>query len=163
MKRPALVTVTAAAQSVIAALVIALSVYLLVLTRSAEIRTNKDAPEVIKGLLIAAAVTGGWAMLASIVSVGLWRKWRWGWWLALVFNALTAALILSDSIDGSTGSKFIDRVMYFLRDFEEWSPAIIFIGIVTVLLLPSVRRFYFGSQLAVADDKPAAAVVSGPQ
>lgn len=163
MKRPAVVTTTAVAQSIVAVMGVAIAIYLLVLRHSPDIRGDKDAPEIIKGLVIAAAVVGSWGVLGLVVSAALWTKRRWGWWLALVFNASTAALILSDTIGGSTGRKFSDAFMYFWRNFEDWFPALIFIAIVVVLLLPSVRRFYCGLPPTTAVDKPPAALASERQ
>jgi uncharacterized membrane protein (DUF2068 family) len=112
---------------------LALPVYLLVLTRTAETRSSPDAAEEISGLRIAAAVLGAPALGAIVAWFGLWKGKLWGWWLTVLTDMGLVGVFVYSLIDD--GWKNI-----------EWDVAVLsLIGLIPVvyLLLPKVRRFYW--------------------
>ena len=65
-------------------MLLAVPVYLLVLTRAPETRSGPDAQASIAGLKIAAAVVGGPALIALAAWIGLWKEKLWRWWLTVL-------------------------------------------------------------------------------
>ena len=111
---------------------LALPLYLLVLTRASETRNAPNAVEEISGLRIAAAVVGAPALIALAGWFGLWKEKLWGWWLTFVMDVALAGVLMYSLIDD--GWKNVD-----------WDVAgLTLIAMVPVvyLLLPQVRRFY---------------------
>jgi uncharacterized membrane protein (DUF2068 family) len=70
-------------------------------------------------------IAGVWLLSA----IGLWKRHRWGWWLALIQNGLAAIFTLLLQI-------------FYLRSYLLDNVAVL---AVIVLLLPSVRRDHFGA------------------
>ena len=125
-RRSGWITATIVMQGLWALALLGLPFYLLFLARAA-------APEAASGLQIAFWILIVPALFAAISWYGLWNQKLWGWWLALVTDTgLTALLIYSMVDDG-------------LRNID-WDVAGITAASVVVLLvlvLPTVRRFYW--------------------
>lgn len=121
-------------------IMLALPVYLLVLTRASETRSSPDASEEISGLRVAAAVVGAPALLALVAWFGLWKEKLWGWWLTVLTDLGLVVIFGYSLIDD--GWKNIDRDVVILTVFAMVP--------VVYLLLPGVRKFYWrvrGTQL----------------
>jgi uncharacterized membrane protein (DUF2068 family) len=112
---------------------LALPVYLLVLTHAPETRQAANPAEEISGLRVAAAVVGAPALVALIGWFGLWRKKLWGWWLTVLTDLGLAGVFVYSLI--GDGWKNIDWEMV----------ALTLVGAVPVvyLLWPRVRKFYW--------------------
>jgi len=111
---------------------LALSVYLLALTRMSATRFDPDAAAQITGLEIAAAVVACPAAVAFIAWFGLRKEKPWGWWLSVLTDMGLAGIFVYSMIDD--GWKNVD-----------WDVAVLtLIAIVPVvyLFLPQVRRCY---------------------
>jgi uncharacterized membrane protein (DUF2068 family) len=116
-------------------MLLALPLYLLALSGTSAVRNGVGAAEEVSGLRIAAAVVGSPAVLALIAWVGLWREKLWGWWLAIFTDLGLVGLFVYSLIDD--GWKNIDGEVATLT--------VIAMVPVIWLLLPKVRRFYWGS------------------
>jgi len=133
-KRSGWITGVVALQLLYTFAVLALPVYLLILTRAPETRNGPDAAEEVAGLRIAAAVVGGPAVVALIAWFGLWRGKLWGWCLTVLMDLGLVGVFVFSLIDD--GRNNIDGVVVALT-----ASAIV---TVVYLLLPKVRRFYWG-------------------
>jgi uncharacterized membrane protein (DUF2068 family) len=128
---------------------LALPVYLLVLTQTPETRNGPDAAEEISGLRIAAAMVGAPALVALVAWFGLWKEKLWGWWLTVLTDLGLVGVFVYSLIDD--GWKNVD-----------WEVAVMtMIAVVPVvyLLLPRVRKLYWRrnvSELASAAASPPA-------
>lgn len=125
------------------------SAYLLRLP-STFVLTSPDTIKDITGILrITGAMLGGFALVALVASVGLWREKQWGWWLATVPNLGLAAIFGYVLVGGGW------------RNAN--SPIVFLLGITVVpvvaLLLPRVRKFYWRSH----DSSSESASVSPPR
>src|SRR5882672_10395154 len=132
-KRSGWITVVLVLQFLYVLVMLALPVYLLVLTRTSETRSGPDAAEEISGLRIAAAVVGAPALVALVAWFGLWKGKLWGWWLTVSTDLGLAGVFVYSLIDD--GWKNV-----------EWDVvALTFVALVPVvyLLLPKVRKFYW--------------------
>jgi hypothetical protein len=118
---------------------LALPVYLLILTRMPETRNGHDPAGTIYGLKIAAVVLGGPALVALAAWFGLWKGKRWGWWLTILTDAAFVAAFAYSIIDD--GWKNIDWAVVVLT--------LIAVVPVVYLLLPQVRKFYWGERTPV--------------
>jgi hypothetical protein len=134
VKRPHLAIAVCCIHLLLALVLVGVSVYLLSLTRSSEIRKEPDATDTIRGLVIGAAVLGVPGMFLSAAFWGLWKSRRWGWWLALGTDVLILATLVYSMI-GENSSDLTEPV---------W--ALCFVVGAILLLLPRVRRFYWGMQ-----------------
>jgi len=135
-KRSGWITVVLVLQFLYVLVMLALPVYLLVLTRTSETRSGPDAAEEISGLRIAAAVVGAPALVALVAWFGLWKGKLWGWWLTVSTDLGLAGVFVYSLIDD--GWKNV-----------EWDVvALTFVAMVPVvyLLLPKVRKFYWGER-----------------
>ena len=126
MKRSGWITGTIVVQALWAVALVALTVFLLVLTRTA-------APEASSGLKIGAMVLIVPALLATVSSYGLWKRTVWGWWLALLTDIALTAMFIYSMIDD--GLKNIDWAMAGVTVSSTIVPVF--------LLIPAVRRFYW--------------------
>lgn len=86
MKRSGLITGVLLLQLLYVLVLLALTVYLLVLMRMPDPGNNSDAEQNRVGLEIGAAVLGVPALVALIAWFGLWRGKRWGWWLTVLID-----------------------------------------------------------------------------
>ena len=111
---------------------IGLCVYLLELTHSPEILSDKDAATTIQGLKIGALILGIPALLWIPGIYAMWKRKRWGWWLTLITGLGTASVFVYSTIDD--GWKGLDP--------EDASVTAAFAILPLVLLLPQVRKYY---------------------
>ena len=118
-------------QALWTSLLIAFPVYLLSLTRSRDILSSPEARESVYGLKIAAAIFAVPALFGIVSTLGLWREKLWGWWLAVVSDAVTLALLIYSMIDDAT------------IDWDMLALTIISAVLTILLLLPVVRKFYW--------------------
>jgi len=133
MKRSGWITGVILLQFLYALMLVALPVYLLVLTRASQTRSAPDAADEISGLKIGAAVLGGPAIATMVAWVGLWKGKRWGWWLTVLTDVALVGVFVYSLID--EGWKNIDWDMVVLT--------VIAVAPVIYLLLPRVRKFYW--------------------
>jgi hypothetical protein len=132
-KRSGWITGVVVLQFLYVLVMLALPVYLLVLTRTSETRSGPDAAEEISGLRIAAAVVGAPALVALVAWFGLWKGKLWGWWLTVLTDLGLVGDFVYSLIDD--GWKNV-----------EWDVvALTLVGVLPViyLLLPEVRKFYW--------------------
>jgi uncharacterized membrane protein (DUF2068 family) len=121
MRRPWLVTTTAAGQSI--AGVALTAVYLLVWFNNAGEAGGPD--------ILVVAILGLLAVLVILACWGLWKSKAWGWWLAVLMNLLGLVTYLWDPVTR--------RVW---PDKDELAFIVLFIVLVVLLLFPQVRRFF---------------------
>jgi uncharacterized membrane protein (DUF2068 family) len=112
---------------------LALPVYLLVLTGTSETRSSPDAAGEIFGLRIAAAVVGAPALVAMVAWFGLWKGKLWGWWLTLLTDLGLVGVFVYSLIDD--GWKHVD--------WEVVALTVLALVPVVYLLLPLVRKSYW--------------------
>ena len=116
-----------------ACVLLALPTYLLLLTRSSAILSERDAGEAVSGLRIAAAILILPALAVSAAWIGLWKRKLWGWWMGLVGDLGIVGLLAFSMIDDG------------LRN-PDWEMAGLTIAAVVplvFLMLPSVRKSYW--------------------
>jgi len=135
MKRPHLVVAVNIIHLLLALLLAGTSVYVLFLTRSPQTLQEPDAADTIQGLVIGAAVLGAPALFLTAALWGLWRNKHWGWWLALVTDVVIVAT-LGYSMIGQNSSDLTEPV---------WT--LCFVVCAILLLLPTVRRFYWAPKV----------------
>jgi hypothetical protein len=133
MKRPMLVTVVNVLQFLLGLSLAGVTVYLLTLTRSRETLADPDAVDTVHGLLIGALVLGIPALITLIAVWGLWKQRFWGWVLSLATDVGMLAVFLYSIVGENT------------RDADEVAMAVAFFAPVVLLLLPAVRKFYWGA------------------
>ena len=134
-KRSGWITGVVVAQLLYGLLLLALPVYLLVLTRTLAVRNGANAGDEISGLRIAAAIVGSPAIVVLVAWIGLWKEKLWGWWLTVLADLGLVAIFMYSLIDD--GWKNIDGEVATLT--------VIAMVPVIWLLLPKVRRFYWRS------------------
>ncbi|MGC2169999.1 MAG: hypothetical protein WA623_01285 [Candidatus Sulfotelmatobacter sp.] len=137
MTRPGWITGVILVQLLYLLMLLALPVYLLVLTRTAEIRNGPHAAETISGLKIVAAVLGGPALVALAPWFGLWKGKRWGWWLTIITDLGLVGAFANSLVDD--GWHNIDGTVVALT--------VIAMLPVVYLLVPEVRIFYWRSRI----------------
>lgn len=98
----------------------------------------KEGPETLRGLSIGLAGAVGFAVIYAVAAVGIWRRWRWAWWLGVALNAVAAGVTLLEPIT--------DRSV----DWEDISVGLVMLAVTALLLLTPVRRWVFGKREAVA-------------
>ena len=132
MKRSRWVVAVTAIQAVLALIMIGGGVYLLLLMRSPEITSEKDAADTIMGLRIGAAFCLPISLMYVASVAGLWKRRLWGWWLGFLLS-LAAAIILSYSLidDGWRSS-----------DSADIGLPILFVLLTGLFLVPAVRNEY---------------------
>lgn len=119
---------------------LALPIYLLALTRTAETLNGPDPAENISGLETGAAVLGAPALVAVAPWIGLWKGKRWGWWLTILTDTAFVGVLVYSMIDD--GWRNVDWAVVALTGIA--------VVPVVYLLLPPVRGFYWrgkGAQL----------------
>jgi uncharacterized membrane protein (DUF2068 family) len=121
-------------------MLLALPVYLLVLTRMPETRSGPDAQASIAGLKIAAAVLLAPALVALAGWIGLWKQKRWGWWVTVLTDLGLVALFVYSMMDDGWHNIEWDVVVL----------SVITLVPVVYLLLPQVRRLYWKTRIPVA-------------
>lgn len=87
--------------------------------------------DTLRGLYMGLAACVGCALVYGAVAVGLWKRWRWTWWLGVVVNALFGIAIFADMVTDSN------------IDWDDFIPGFCFLAVAVLLLLPAVRRFFF--------------------
>ena len=117
------------------------------LTRSPEILSEPDAADAIYGLKIGAAVLGVPALILLVAAIGLWRSKRWGWWLTLATDVAILATLVYSMLDENT------------VEWDEAALTVCFVFFPVLLLLPKVRKFYWGNstqrvEFNAAEPKP---------
>ena len=133
MKRPVLITVVNVLETMLGLLLSGLTAYLLALTRSRETLADPDAADTVHGLLIGAGVLGVPALVTLIAAWGLWKGRFWGWVLSLATDVgMIAVLVYSIISDNDFDGDMIALTAGCLV------PA-------GLLLLPQVRKFYWGA------------------
>ncbi|MGA8502898.1 MAG: DUF2127 domain-containing protein [Candidatus Sulfotelmatobacter sp.] len=140
MKRSGWITGAVVLQLLYTLMMLALPVYLLVLTRASETRSGPDAQASIAGLKIAAAVLLGPALVALAGWIGLWKEKLWGWWLTVLTDLGLVALLVYSMMDDGWHNIEWDVVVL----------SVIPLVLVIHLLLPKVRRFYWKGRVPVA-------------
>jgi uncharacterized membrane protein (DUF2068 family) len=133
MKRSPWVVGSAVLQLLLALLLGGICVFLLLLTRSAEIKQAQDATETISGLRIAAGLLGAPALLVLSGAYGLWRGKLWGWWFALLTDVGVTGLCLYSMIDDGWNN----------IDWDVAGFTIVPLLATILLLIPAVRNFYW--------------------
>lgn len=143
MKRSGWITGVLLLQLLYVLVLLAITVYLLVLMRTPDTGNNSDTAQNMAGLEIGVAVLGVPALVALVAWFGLWKEKRWGWWLTVVIDlGFFAAFAYSLFDDGWHN---IDGALVAL--------AAIALAQVVSLLAPKVRRLYWqgsGDRLAPA-------------
>jgi len=135
MKRSAWVTGATVLQTLQGFFLAGLSVFLLSLVRLPEIKQGKDAAETLAGIKIAAGMIAAPAIPVLASAYGMWKHRLWGWWMALVTDmGLFIAFVYSMVDDGWSNV-----------DWELVIFAALALFAVLMLLLPSVRSFYWRS------------------
>jgi hypothetical protein len=110
---------------------VALSLYLLVLARSSGIVNDPDGPDAAHGLRIGAVVIAVPAVFAIASSYGLWKGKLWGWWVGLLSNTAMLGTLIYSMMDENT----IDWEMVGVTTVSAVLPLL--------LLVPFVRTFYW--------------------
>jgi len=136
MKRSPLITIVNVLQSCIGLVLAGLTVYLLALTRSRETLTEPDASETVHGLLIGAVVLGVPALITLIAAWGLWKRRFWGWVLSLATDVGVLAVFVYNIVGEND------------REGSEIALAAGFVVPIILLLLPSVRKFFWNTGTA---------------
>jgi hypothetical protein len=133
MKPPLLVTVVIVLQLLLGLLLAGLSIYVLTLTRSPETLADPDSVATTHGLLIGAAVLGLPAVITLIGAWGLWTRRFWGWLLSFATDVGVLAVLIYNVVGESN------------REGDEIKLAAAFVVPAILLLLPSVRGFYWNA------------------
>lgn len=122
MKRPVLVTIAVAAQTLAAAFLIVVAAFEFLISRGVGKAKGLD--------LIAIAALGVLAAIALVSSFGLWLAKAWGWAFAVLSDATGLVIFLWDPVQR--------RVW---PDTDDLSFIIGFVVLLFLLLLSPVRRF----------------------
>jgi len=129
MMPPRLIVGLLVAQVLQAVLLAVLSIYVLTLIRSPEIRSAHGAAP---GLLIGGSVFGVPALLMFAACLGLWKRRRWGWWLALLADTVMFLMLAYSLYDDGWRN----------LDLESTGLSAVSAVVLAYLLLPGVRAFY---------------------
>src|SRR5258706_12000917 len=98
MKRSPLISIVNVLQLLLGSVLAALSIYLVILSRSPETLADPDPAGTVHGLLIGAAVLGVPALITLIGVFGLWKRRFWGWVLSLATDVGTLAVFVFSMI-----------------------------------------------------------------
>ncbi len=132
MKRPWLMRVTVALHALIG--LACLVVVVLVVRETRNPRIVEEGKETLHGLYLGAWVVGGVALVYGAATLGLWKRWRWAWWLSVIVDVLLTVVFLYGPI--------------VEHDWEDAEIGIAFPLLGVSLLLPQVRNFIFKRQSA---------------
>lgn len=142
-KRPVAVTSVTLLQFLLGFLWLGITIYLLVLSRSAEMK-GYDSGAAVRGLEIAAAIVSPGAIFGLIAAYALRKDKLWGWWLSSIINGAFAALLIYSMIDDGWRDLDSEMVGFTLLSLIP----------VVLLLLPSVRKFYWRKPAMVNSEGP---------
>lgn len=143
VKRPVAVTGVTLLQFLLGFLWLGITIYLLLVSRSARIKQGHDPAAVILGLEIAAAVVAPGAVFGLIAAYALRKDKLWGWWLSLIINAAFAAVLIYSMIDDGWNNLDLELVAFTLLSLLP----------VLLLFLPVVRKFYWRKPGTVNSEK----------
>ncbi len=146
-KRPGLATASAVLHFLLGVCILALVIYILLLTRSPKVLREPDAAEAVHGLKLAAAMFAPGIGIYWLAAYGLWTRRRLGWLLGAVADLGLAVVLLWGPV--------------FEHDPVERDLAALiamFVVPLLLLLLPPVPRFYW-----VRTTRSPAATVSPEQ
>jgi len=135
MKRSGWVTGATVTQFLLGVLFSGVSLFLLWLVRSLEIKQGEGAAEAIWRIKIATGIIAPLALLVLAAAYGVWKGKLWGWWLGVLTDLGLIGIFVYSLVDD--GWHNIDWEMVAFTLF----PLIP----TTLLLLPVVRRCYWGS------------------
>ncbi len=130
-KRPALATAASMLHLLMGLCCAALVIYLLYLTRTKEILSDKDAADAVHGLKLAAAIFAPIAVAYLAGGLGLWKGRTWGWLISLAIDLFALVLMLWDVF-----SEGLHRI-----DWDDAVIAPVFLVLLLLVLLPPVRRW----------------------
>lgn len=137
------ITGTKVVQLSVAASWLGVVVFLLWLIRAPETRQVPDPRAAVWGLEVAVGIVAPIALLGLAGAYGTTRNRLWGWWVALLVDLAAVLMLVFGMIDD--GWKNIDPALVSITAASA-AP-------IVLLLLPGVRRFYWG--------KPATASARG--
>jgi hypothetical protein len=143
VKRPVAVTSVTLVQYLLGFLWLVITLYLLFISRSAEMKQGSDSAGAIRGLEIAAAIVAPGAVFGLIAAYALGKGKLWGWWLSLIINAAFAAILIYSMIDEGWDSPDMELVAFTLLSLLP----------VVLLFLPVVRQFYWRKPATVKSEK----------
>ena len=103
-----------------------------------------EGSDAVHGLYLGAWGAGGCALLYGLVATELWFRRKWAWCLAIVVNGAFGGAILLDPLTERNW------------DWEDSWLGIVFAVIVVLLVLPSVRKFFFKRESAVVQNPTVA-------
>jgi hypothetical protein len=138
MNRPTTVTALIAFQLIVTVAGLALTAYLIWLTRSPDILKGKDPSNEIRGLYIGALVIGLPSVLNGVIFFGLWRRARWGWWCGLALSLILAALFVYSAFDPNGA------------DADDFALAAVPVVLCFAYLVPRVRRWFLRERSVAA-------------
>ena len=121
-------------------------IFLLSLIRLPEWELGPHAAATIWGLKVAAGILGPFAGAALVGPSGIWKNMLWGWWTAFLTDIGLFGVLLYSVIDGGWKNP----------DFDMVGLAAISVVLPVLLLLPTVRRFFWRS-----DSVPSLATTVG--
>jgi hypothetical protein len=134
MKRSGWVTGAAVTQFLLGVLFSGVSLFLLWLVRSPEIKQGEGAAEAIRGIKIAAGIIAPLALLVLAGAYGVWKGKLWGWWLGMLTDLGLVGIFAYSLMDDGWHNIDWDMVAFTLFPLIPTA----------LLLLPGVRRFYWG-------------------
>ena len=145
MKRPVAVTSVTLLQYFLGFLWLGITLYLLFISRSAEMKQGSDSAAAIRGLEIAATVVAPVGVFGLIAAYALGKGKLWGWWFSLIVNAGFAVVWTYSMIDEGWNGIDPQLVGFTLLSLLP----------VVLLFLPVVRRFYWGKPATVKSESTA--------
>ncbi len=111
--------------------------YLLHLTVSPEITSDKDAAEAIYGLKIGAGVVAGFGSICGVAGVALLLRKKWGWWIGLLTTVAVLLLCLFDQWEERQHP-----------DTETWYAIVAFAILMFWFFVPGVRNYLVATNAA---------------
>ena len=131
MKRPGLVALANALQFLLGLLLAGLAIYLFKETRAPETVSDPDAAATIHGLMIATIVLGVPALITLVAAWGMWKNQFWGWALSMATDVGVLLVLIYN---------------FFTQSNRANSEPVLAVGVtgaLIVVLLPTVRKFYW--------------------
>lgn len=141
--KPVAITSVTLLQFLLGLLWLGITLYLILISRSAGIKQGHDPASVILGLEIAAAVVAPGAVFGLIAAYALGKDKVWGWWLSLAINSAFAAILIYSMIDDGWNNLDLELVAFTLLSLLP----------VILLFLPVVREFYWRKPGTVNSEK----------